>query len=271
MFQRCPRQWQYRYEKGLKRPPTTLMATGTGIHAGLEHNNLHKIDKGVDAPMDELLDVTAEEHDKAFEDVEDAKEGEQAKLKDQNVEIARFYRRVQAPHITPLRAEAAFTLHVPSDDRGDYLPVIGYIDTSALVPDNREGPTQGQPVKALEDYKRPRQGRKGQQDVDLSIQLTLYDYVYTLLDEQPDVIGLRTLGFNGPRSRAIEGPGPFTAPVYRSPNRMTPTARSYFHDRAMETLRGVQLLSRTGLFPPTDDPRVCSWCGYNDICQEAPR
>lgn len=272
MFQRCPKQWKFRYVDGLKRPPNVNMATGTGIHAGLEHNNKTKIETGQDAPMDELLDVTAEEHDKAFEYVEDAKEGEQARLKDENVEIARIYRRTQAPVIQPIRAEQGFTLVVPSDDRGDYLPVIGYIDAVKNVPDPRTGPTQGQPVKAMEDYKRALRNKKGQLDVDLSIQLTLYDYVHWFLDESPPtLLGLRNLGFNGPRSRAPEGPGPYTAPVYRTQAMMEQQARLDRHERALETVRGVQLLSQTGIFPPTDDPRVCSWCGYKDICQEQPK
>lgn len=272
MFQRCPKQWKFRYVDGLKRPPNKAMATGTGIHEGLEFNSKVKIETGEDANMTELLDVTAQKHDEAFIEVEDALPGEADKLKDENVEIARFYRRVQAPHIQPLQAEQSFTLVVPSDDRGDYLPVIGYIDSSAMVPDTRPGPTVGRPVKALEDYKRPVRNKKTQADVDVSLQLSLYDYVQSFLPEPlPTVIGLRNLGFNGPKSRAADGPGPYTSPVYRTQAMMEPQARAMRHQRSMETVRQVQLLSQTGLFPPTDDMRVCSWCGYKDICQEQPR
>jgi CRISPR/Cas system-associated exonuclease Cas4 (RecB family) len=271
MWQRCPKQYEYRYVLGLKRPPTPAMASGSSIHAGLEANNRVRIETGEDMPMEALLAHVSDVHDKVMQDTAPEKEpGEKGRFKDENIEIARFYRRVQAPHIEPVRAEHTFTIQVPPDEQGEYLPVIGYIDVEAVVPDPELGPMAPK-VRSLEDYKRVTRNRKTQADADLSLQLTLYDYSTSLTGQRlPDVIGLRNLGFNGLKTRATEGPGPYTAPVYRSALLMEPARRRRKWERALGTVRKVQGLVTTGLFPPTDDPKTCSWCGYLDICQETP-
>lgn len=271
MWQRCPKQYEYRYVLGLKHPPTPAMASGTGIHAGLEANNRHKIVTGEDLVMDALLATVSDNHDKAMSEAGPEKEpGEKGRFKDENIEIARFYRRVQAPHIAPIRAEHTFTIQVPEDEKGAYFPVIGYIDVEATVYDPHLGQMAPR-IRALEDYKRVTRNRKTQADADLSLQLTLYDYSTTTTGTPlPDVIGLRNLGFNGPKTRAQEGPGPYTAPVYRSPFLMEPAARKRKWERAITTVQQVQRLIRTGDFPATDNPITCSWCGYLDICQESP-
>jgi CRISPR/Cas system-associated exonuclease Cas4 (RecB family) len=271
MWQRCPKQFEYRYEKGIKRPPSVVMASGTSVHNTLEANNLWKIDTGEDMEMGRLLDIASDSHDKAMMDAEEEQPGEKGRTKDENIEIARFYRRVQAPHIIPIQAEQTFTIVIPDDEHGAYLPVIGYMDVKQMVPDPALDGMTLPTVLALEDYKRINRNRKTQADADLSIQLTLYDYATHLAQEPlPQVIGLRNVGFNPPKTRALDGPGPYTRAVYRSPHLLEPGARQRKWERTLTTVRQVQRLIKTGDFPPTDDPRTCVSCGYLDICQETP-
>ena len=88
-------------------------------------------------------------------DVEDATKKEIGKDKDASVSIAGHYRRTDAPAIQPLAVEMGFSIPLePDEEQSDYLPVIGFVDSYAVVPDSRPGPTKGQPIIALEDYKK---------------------------------------------------------------------------------------------------------------------
>jgi len=258
MFQRCPKQYEYRYIKGLKMPPNIAMNSGKAIHEALEYNALHKLRTTEDIPMADLLDISGDSHDKYMGQVEDLDKKAAGTNKDENQGIVTLYRRVQAPHITPIAAEREFRIELPEDDGGIYKPVIGFIDSLAEVPDVRPGPPGGR-IIALEDYKRVSR-KKQQAEVDLSPQLTLYDYVYdTEVGQLPDVIGFRQLGF-------LKRDGPYSIPMYRTPQ--TVEARRKRHRRVLNQLKGVQKAIKDGNFIPVDNPQICGWCGYKDICQD---
>ena len=269
MYNRCSQQYYYRYVLGVIQPPNLKMNSGKAIHEALEYNAKHKMRTKKDMPVSDVLDTAASAHDKFMDEVEDLDKKAAGKDKDESQAIVGLYRRQQAPTITPIIAEYRFRIVLEGDeDSTDYKPVIGYIDSAAELPDPRQGPTEGRPIVALEDYKKVSQ-KKSQLEVDTSAQLTLYDYVYTLNSEgeQPDVVGLRQLGFNGPRAQE---PGPFSLPAYRSEAFMTPEARTNRHKRVLNQLKSAQRSIQEGNYRPVDDPRVCSWCGYRDICQVKP-
>lgn len=267
MYQRCGRQYEYRYVKRLKTPPTMLLGSGKAIHAAFEANSKHKMSKKIDMPVDIMLDLAATAHDKEMSDVEDADSTAKGKDKDASLSIVAHYRRTQAPAIVPLAVEFGFTVSLEDDEAGSgYLPVLGFVDSYAAVPDPRDGPTKGQAVIALEDYKKVTR-RKTQLEADITPQLTLYDYVYNLQTGglTTDIIGFRQLGFNGPRS---QDPGPYSIPLYRSPSQMVPEVRQRRWRRVLEQMKATQRAVRAGIFIATDNPQICSWCGYAAICQE---
>jgi hypothetical protein len=271
-FFRCPKQYEYAYIHKLRRPPELPLASGKAIHETLEHNAKYKMRTKEDMPLDSMLDLAATAHDKHFADVEGSTKAAIGIDKDENIAIAGLYRRTQAPHITPIATERQFLIELPDDEAAsDYLPVLGFIDTFQQQPDPREGPTKGQPIIALEDYKRIKKGgrRRGQLEVDLSPQLTLYDYVYNLHTEglTTDVVGYRQLGYNGPRAQE---PGPYASPIYRNAASLAPEARENRWRRVLNQMKQVQRIIRTGEFVATDNPMTCSWCGYRDICQSKP-
>lgn len=61
MWQRCPRQWEFRYVKGLKMPPSGALIEGGCYHKALEVNFKQKITTLEDMPVDECLDVFSDE------------------------------------------------------------------------------------------------------------------------------------------------------------------------------------------------------------------
>ena len=266
MYLRCGKQYEYRYIKGIKTPPQMKLGSGKAIHNVFETNSKVKMTSGDDMPIADMLDHAATEHDKQMQDVEDETPKTIAKDKDASISIAGHYRRIYAPAITPLAAEWGFTIELDDDELGtDYLPVIGFVDASSVLPDPRKGPTEGQPIIAMEDYKKTWQ-RKGQLEVDVNTQLTLYDYAFNLKTGRlPDVIGLRQLGVGGPRSQK---PGPFAELVLRSPAQMAPEVRGNRHKRVLNQMKAAQRAIRQGVFIPTDDPKTCSWCGYREDCQD---
>lgn len=61
MWVRCPRQWEFRYVKGLKSPPSGALIEGGCYHKALETNFRQKIISFNDMPVDECLDVFSDE------------------------------------------------------------------------------------------------------------------------------------------------------------------------------------------------------------------
>jgi CRISPR/Cas system-associated exonuclease Cas4 (RecB family) len=257
MWMRCGWQYYLRYILGKIDPPSIPLNSGKAIHQSLEYNGLHKLKTKEDMALADLLDIQSDAHDKYMSSLEGANKKDVGEDKDLSASILTVHRRVHAPAITPIAVEHSFRVELPDDEHGPYLPVIGFIDAISEVPDKRPGPTGGR-IVALEDYKKVSM-RKGQRDVDLSPQLTLYDYVYNLETERlTDVVGFRQLGFT-------KKEGPYSEPLYRT--HLTEPKRRNRWKRVLNQLKQVQLAIQKGVFIPADDPKVCGWCGYKDICQ----
>lgn len=61
MWHRCPRQWEFRYVKGLKIPPSGALVEGGCYHKALEENFRQKIVTMEDLPLDDCLDIFSDE------------------------------------------------------------------------------------------------------------------------------------------------------------------------------------------------------------------
>lgn len=260
MYLRCGMQYYFRYVKGLKMPPGLPLASGKAMHEALEYNGKHKMSKGIDMPVADLNDVLVSSHDKFVKELEDVDKKGAGKDKDESLGTLGLYRRTQAPHIEPIAVEHPFRIELPvsdGDEQDNYIPVIGYVDSYAAITDPRPGPTRGKTIIALEDFKKVAR-KRGQSEVDLTPQLTLYDYVFNLqTDAMTDVVGYRMLGYNKD--------GPFSQPIYRTPQ--PKEARVARWHRLLNQFKRVQEAVAKGVFIPVDDPKVCGWCGYRDICQ----
>jgi len=114
MWQRCPKQWEFRYQRGLKLPPKGVMLQGSAYHAALKANFRHKIDSGEDLDIREVMDAYdtswRERTSSKVEDLLDLDletdnidwEGkEPGSLKDEGYKLLSLYHRNVAPSVIP--------------------------------------------------------------------------------------------------------------------------------------------------------------------------
>lgn len=250
MALRCGEQYRRRYVEGHVVPPSIAAARGTGVHTANEVNLQHKIAKGQDLPLSDILDATRDGYVRTFE-----KAGNQVYLpRDEWAERRRLmneglndalrcaavYQKDVAPGIHPVAIEQEFRLEVPGVElpiagRMDYqeLPVIGDLKTS-----NKSWPV----------------GR-----IDEEIQPVFYAYAHErTMGFRPDFIYhilIARRGKNGPTSTELQT------------QTMKPTDQ---HFKALfAKLQLFCKMLKTGTFMPANPTSWwCSekWCGYWATC-----
>ena len=116
MILRCPRQWQYRYEYGIKQPTTHHLTLGSAYHKSLETNFVQKKDTEQDLPLDVVQDAFSDDWEKRLqsEDVVfvDAKPGE---VKDRGIKLVSAYHTRVAPTVQPFMVEEPFSIPLQKD------------------------------------------------------------------------------------------------------------------------------------------------------------
>lgn len=127
-YQRCPRQYYFRYILEKKEPPSIVLTEGSAHHAALEYNNLHKRKRGFDLKasvvtekfMDELRIRVKEEDVRYEEESEDT-------LAERGGIWHKEYLTVLAPRIEPDIVEEKFEKEatLPS---GRKIIISGIID-----------------------------------------------------------------------------------------------------------------------------------------------
>lgn len=262
MWARCSMQYYFRYVLGLKERPSLRLVNGKSGHAAVEFNSLHKMQTKADAPTEQILDTFSTDYDLQTQILEpgDLKAGEDiGQTKDATIETLRYYRARHAERITPLAVEQEFRLEItPDEDFQEPLkPIIGRID---VIQERTEDHPLAVPHTELVDNKFV-QRNYAQAKVDLNDQPTLYDLVMTRAG-----IIVRNLGFQlflPPTARK----GPDVVQLLRSPEYMTPEVRVARHTRLIYKIRTIAREMRLGLYRPTDDPVICSTCGFRERCQ----
>lgn len=236
-FQRCPRQYYFRYIENLVMPPGAAMAEGSAMHKALEfalrgkkQNDIH--------PVDTLVDVFRTRWKSEDEIVFDEDKGE-----DENTIFARSrvflsqYRDAHLPEIEPIEIEQRFVT-----DLLPGIPVVGFID---LI--DRGEPDQ---IDTVVDHKIT--GRmKSEHEVENDMQLTLYAHVKQLPKVRFDVF----LKNKKPKIKSIS--------AVRTPGAIRWTQHVF---------REVAESITMGRFPPCDPKSyTCApkQCGYFFRCREA--
>lgn len=109
MWIRCPRQWEYRYQKGVKLVPSGPLVEGGCYHDTLEFNFKQKIETKTDYSVDDWMDIFSTFWDKrlAEEEVgwEDNKPDD---LKEEGIRLVREYALNVAPTIQPVKVEETY-------------------------------------------------------------------------------------------------------------------------------------------------------------------
>lgn len=258
MYLRCSYQYRLRYLDGLKEPPKLALATGKAGHAALEYNTKHKIKTGSDLDLATFLDVGSDLYDAHVAEIEssDLNDDDLGAEKDATLATLKVFRTKVAPAIRPAASEWEFNLDLSTTETEKPLRIInGKID---LIQLDASTPT---PTLRIDDYKFTSKARS-QQEADISIQLSTYDMAVELqTGHAPSSLGLICLI---PPTTKSE---PRVVPIRRDPALMTPEARAVRAERTRYQFETVQRGIDAGIFIPTDDPKTCSWCGYQRTCQ----
>lgn len=248
---KCGYQQYYRYEEGLKIPPSASMVRGSGVDASANFNLQSVIDRGEAAPEDACLDVAAEKVEKRAQDeglrlAEDQKSVGLKKIvgiaKDQAVQGAGLHYTKIAPGIRPVAVQRRFQIDIPGED----FYLFGYTDHEE--------------ADGVRDLKAGGK-RYSQLDVNGMLQFTMYGLQHRIRTGQHPKLTLDGVLF---KARALS--------VYQQ--------QTYRQDEDYANMLTVAKRVRRGvvegtLLPARFMPGAwwCSakWCGYWDRCSYGAR
>jgi len=256
MYEKCPRQWAFRYVEGIIRPPGIAAHSGRGVHRAREINLRSKVQNdGEMLSEEETAQVAADEVRAAVDEIGLMLESEEDREKgpkkvigegiDKAVRLSTFDLAECLPAIEPLvidgtpRIEYKFELEAP--DLG--VDIVGFIDLQR-VEDGRVIVTDTK-TKA----KSPSAG-----EADESQQLTLYAMAVEVIDgAMPDAVELDFLVDT------------------KTPKNVTQTSTR--DDTDAEILWARMVATLNAMKAGHDGPAPtgswwCSekWCGYHDLC-----
>ena len=239
---KCPRQYEFRYVKGLVIPPKGIMVQGTAYHGALKENFQYKIKKKEDLDIKDLVDAYDTSWNKAVKgEIKDKGEEEEIgdqiewgddkpdALKDEGFRMVQFYHKAYAPVIIPVEVEKEASRNITPD-----ILLHGYLD---LVT-----------AEKIIDHK-----LKGRKMSDDDVKQDTQAFAYCFLKNMPD------FEFHC----AVKTKTPV---VYVLPAKKTADEINWW-------LEQVKLISRqmdTGIAPPNSKGWHCSekFCGYWDRCRE---
>ena len=264
MIERCPKQYELRYEQGLKVPPDLPLLRGRAAHHAAEENYRRKpFYDGEDLPVEAVEDLARDDFVAAlhaphaigasYGDRYDDPKAARGAAQDDAVTAARLYHERIGTQVQPVTYRAA--------DQGDRLrtqvaaelrfevpdspvlpvPLVGVID----VVENVDG------QHLIRDEKiTGRTPERGAEHV--SLQASFYE-----------------LGYRAWRSRASAGQVFDHVVLKKSPEVVTrATARGEHElDQVVERIQLRVIQTEREIYPPTSpDNWWCSarWCGYYD-------
>lgn len=235
----CPRQWEFRYIKGLKIRPSGALVQGSSYHEALKANFENKIKTGDDLLANDLLDAfstswdnntKAVKDDEDFNDIIEEKvnweDKDPGELKDETINALKVYHSKIAPMIRPLAVEQRRDVNI-----GD-IHFMGFIDLELL------GETADHKLKSRS---------MSQDDANKELQ----PYSYALLN------GKREFTFHV----AVKKKVPEIQLVHVS---KTINDIEWFKNLIINIDKQIN----SGIFPPNPCGWWCGekWCGYFSLC-----
>lgn len=123
MYLRCPAQWSYRYQHGLKIPPSSALVQGKSYHKAMEVNLVQKIESKADLSLYDVKEAYSTEFDSKIQEVEWSNEEKsigidkvKGELKDEGIKITELAHEKFNPFIQPKEVESAFEIHFDNTD-----------------------------------------------------------------------------------------------------------------------------------------------------------
>jgi hypothetical protein len=248
MYKRCPRQFEYRYVKGLRQPPGIAMTQGSAIHVGAEKTHQHTIKHGKPLTLQEAESHVADTFERMGEYIEDWGNAKQGNVKDLTLHHFRVYYTQAVPVVRPKAVEESFAVKI-----GD-VPIVGFIDLidEVLMEDAFSTSLKGIPEtysEVVTDLKFT--GRKWPPaKLTKDTQLTLYAHVKGIPRVRIDFLLDQKSGTRYVQERSIR----------------TPLDAKHFE----EDLNEAVVLIKKGIFPrctPTEWCCTPKFCGYYQECQ----
>jgi hypothetical protein len=171
MYQRCPRQYEYRYVRELVDPPGVSMVKGTAIHKGAEVIHRSMIDTGKPVDFKEGAEKVANCFAAESMFIENWEGFAPGVVKDAAINGYGAYYRHAVPRIKPVHAEKTFAIKV------GVVPVRGVIDLVDSVPDDQmaleNDPENPRLVEVVSDLKTTAK-KWPEQKIRFTSQLTFY-------------------------------------------------------------------------------------------------
>jgi len=122
LLMKCGIQYEFRYVKGMRRPPGVAAHIGGGTHKGVEVNMLHVKEKRELLPEDAVAEAARDEVNRRFADDGVMLEGDEVSVGldtikgeavDTAVTLAKLHRNVLAPSIQPVHVERKWVIELP--------------------------------------------------------------------------------------------------------------------------------------------------------------
>lgn len=243
-YMRCPKQFEFAYMKGLKKPPNFKMAFGSSIHRGLEVNYAYKYKKKKDLPVKDVISVFHDDLKVRAKNLD-----EKVGKTDLNLAVAEGqgildkYHKMVAPRVQPVQPPE---LELTAPVSGAKRKLRGFLD---LVADVLNIGTYRKNV--IRDTKTTT--RKYTQDqANTDIQLTIYDYM------------LKTN--KGIKSSAVQFDVIVRGKHGTEFSTVTANRTNTDHKRLESTVQQVEKAISAGIFYPTENHQTCGWCGYRTEC-----
>lgn len=153
LYLKCPKQFEWRYIKGEKRPPGIAMVAGTVIHKAVEEGYRHVIEKATLPELDYCLSAYSDSLDNELkndvvwdardEDGEETAASDPGKLKDQGVGLIKKWHDEKLPEVKPRAVEKSFVTSFGG------IPIVGRVDLIDRVDDPVPGATVALPESGI--------------------------------------------------------------------------------------------------------------------------
>lgn len=251
MLFKCGIQYEFRYIKGIVRPPNSAMVVGTGVHVTADKSFTEKFE-GRDLPaLDEIKDLARDTVANKFDGqgimftTDEAADGPgkvKAAIIDQAVALAALHREAVAPILAPIiKPEKDFRLAFPDSD----WKIGGVIDLYAADASGK---------KWLRDLKTSR-ATPGARTIADSLQMTLYALALSTETKQQEIAVAMDFLVKNKTPKYVEQQGTRGPDDYkRLFNRMRAAFKAIESGTFMPALPGVWWCSPL-------------WCGYWDLCE----
>jgi len=236
MMKRCAKQFEFRYIKGIKSPPTCSLINGISVHESANKNYEQKKKSKKDMSFDVMADIFSDTFKDKEKELEPLDALGASKAYDNGIKMLRKYRDKVATKTQPVETE--LELNLPLIDKYSF---IGYVD---LITDK----------KALRDTKTAGQ-KYGIEKAYISklTQLSPYYFICKQIPALKDKVNTVALDVVTPKDYQ---PFPFKPEMWE-------------FDKFKDDATKVAKLIQTGIFLPCDDAQTCGWCGYKTMCRNS--